>query len=246
MRLDLAGMPGVELAVDQRMHKDFRFVAIHDDLTPAFGRDPGFAQHPARAGQTRHHRAYWRFDHDCNIAIGKVVDLAQHDHLPEFSRQLRDQPAHGGGIVPPQHRLLGRVAVFAPHRRGLRLAGIRVVGRVDQPGIRGVGRMTDIAQDGEQPGLDRAAAERVEMAERAQITFLHRVVGVAGAAQQVARQRVDIVEMRQGERLETLGLVVARVDYAARHHCVSGLTRDRYFAASTTIVPVIIGCKEQK
>ena len=84
------------------------------------------------------------------------------------------------------------------------------------------------------------------MAERAQVTFLHRIVGIARAAQQIARQRVDVVEMRQGERLETLRPVAARVDYAARHHSVPGLTNDRYFAASTTIVPVIIGCKEQK
>jgi hypothetical protein len=30
MRLDIAGMPGIELAVDQRMQEDFAFGAVHD------------------------------------------------------------------------------------------------------------------------------------------------------------------------------------------------------------------------
>jgi hypothetical protein len=29
MRLDIAGVPGIELAVDQRMQHNFRFIAFH-------------------------------------------------------------------------------------------------------------------------------------------------------------------------------------------------------------------------
>jgi len=93
----------------------------------------------------------------------------------------------------------------------------------DEPGIAGIGGVADVAQDREQPRLDRPAAKRVEMAERAKITFLHRVVGIAAAAQQITRQRVDIVEVRKGERFETLRLAaLAQVNYATRHHRIPG------------------------
>jgi uncharacterized SAM-binding protein YcdF (DUF218 family) len=35
MRLDIAGMPGVELAVNQRMQHNFRFIASHDAVPEA-------------------------------------------------------------------------------------------------------------------------------------------------------------------------------------------------------------------
>src|SRR5215469_14689990 len=35
VRLDVAGVPGIELAVDQRMQHDFRFIAFHDAVPEA-------------------------------------------------------------------------------------------------------------------------------------------------------------------------------------------------------------------
>src|SRR5207248_4335960 len=35
MRLDVAGMPGVEFAVDQRMKQNFRFAAVHNTIPEA-------------------------------------------------------------------------------------------------------------------------------------------------------------------------------------------------------------------
>ena len=85
------------------------------------------------------------------------------------------------------------------------------------------------------------------MAEGAQVTFLHGVVGVAGVARDVARERVDVTKTGQSEALETLRFAaLAQVGNAARHHPTPGPARSFPAAASTTIVPVIIGCKEQK
>jgi hypothetical protein len=54
----------------------------------------------------------------------------------------------------------------------------------------------DVAQDSEQPRLEVRAPERVEMAQRPQVAFLHRV-GIRGVVQQVAGKRIDSVELRQ-------------------------------------------------
>ena len=62
-------------------------------------------------------------------------------------------------------------------------------------------RKTDIAQNRKKPRLHRRAYKSVEIAEGAQIAFLHRIFDV-GARRELARQRIDIVEMRQGERFE--------------------------------------------
>jgi hypothetical protein len=40
MRLDIAGVPGIELAVDQRMQHNFRFIASHD-VVPEATAGPG-------------------------------------------------------------------------------------------------------------------------------------------------------------------------------------------------------------
>ena len=61
---------------------------------------------------------------------------------------------------------------------------------------------TDVAQDGEQPRLHLRAAIAVEMAQRAQIAFLHGIFGIGGVAEQISRQRVDVVEMRAARRRE--------------------------------------------
>ena len=106
-------------------------------------------------------------------------------------------------------------------------------------------------------GLIAAAAKRVEVPERAQIAFLHGVVGIGRVAQQIARERVDLVEMRQrgvakpprpvrivavtGHRL-ALRAACPHGRRRREHHCAAPLP----VAASTTIVPVMCGCKEQK
>ena len=67
--------------------------------------------------------------------------------------------------------------------------------------------VADVAQDCEQPRLDRRATIRVEMAQRAQIAFLRCIVGIGGVAEQISRKRVDIVEMGQRGIAKTLRLV---------------------------------------
>ena len=57
--------------------------------------------------------------------------------------------------------------------------------------------VADIAQDRKQPGLDVRAAIGVEMPECAQVTFLRRVLGIGSIAEQIARELVDVIEVRQ-------------------------------------------------
>src|SRR5437660_5264823 len=96
------------------------------------------------------------------------------------------------------------------------------------------------------------------MAQRAQIAFLHRVLGITGVAEQVSGQRVDVVEIGQRGVAKPPRLVIA----AARPHVASGFPGYRRIlslrlikhhcaallpvAASTTMAPVMYGCTEQK
>ena len=104
------------------------------------------------------------------------------------------------------------------------------------------------------------------MAQRPQIAFLHRVLGVGGIAHEIARQREHVVEMGQrgvaktprsvlfGMRITCHRIALGRPGVATptlprergmdrlgvrpiEHHCVALLP----VAASTTIVPTMCG-----
>jgi hypothetical protein len=100
------------------------------------------------------------------------------------------------------------------------------------------------------------------MAQRPQIAFLHRVFGIGGVAHQIARQREDVVEMRQRGVAKTprpfaIDIVHTGDGVCSGHYRVSGRPRCRRrlvlqaiehqgvvllpVAASTTIVPVMCG-----
>src|SRR6266478_4171821 len=55
----------------------------------------------------------------------------------------------------------------------------------------------DVAQNGKEPRLDLRAAERIEMSQRAQIALLRSVFGIGVVAEQISRQRIDVIEMGQ-------------------------------------------------
>ena len=120
------------------------------------------------------------------------------------------------GVVSFHDRGLRRVFRLMPQWRFFRVLG-QLVGacarRIGAPRIFGV---ADVAQDREQPGLDRGSLIGVKMPERAQITFLHGVVGIRRVAQQIARQRIDGVEMRQRQLTKPPRLFGIVVDYLDR------------------------------
>src|SRR5262249_20360762 len=155
-------------------------------------------------------------------------------------------------------------------RRGLRLLpqradGILVIVNVpdilvDVAQAAGAARKlaaADVAQDREQPRLDRRAAKGIEVAQRPQITLLHGVFGIARVAEQVAGERIDVIEMRERGVAKTPRLVLLGFAAVARSHVgfpgqVLSLRSIEHhgapapLAASTTMVPVICGCTEQK
>src|SRR6185437_10707784 len=108
----------------------------------------------------------------------------------------------------------------------------------------------DIAQNGEQPRLDRSAAEAVEVAEGTQVTFLRRIFGIRRVAKQISRKRIDVIEIwkRGGTKAPRFAVVFARGNHVAiRSVNVHGHGGEALpVAASTTIDPVMCGCKEQK
>ena len=135
----------------------------------------------------------------------------------------RHEPADRAVVAPAQDLGFRRFWLLAPERR---LVGFfrhvldAAGGRTRAPRKFGA---ADIAQDRQQPRLHRRAAIAVEMPQRAQVTFLHRVFGVGRVAQQIARQRVDVVEMRQGRVAKTprlLRVVVRSVDRIALRSAV--------------------------
>ena len=92
------------------------------------------------------------------------------------------------------------------------------------------------------------------MLQRPQIAFLHGVVGIGGVPQQIAGERIDLVEMRQRRipkaprPLRIVHITGHGAAYPARtatprkHHCEAPLPA----VPSTTMVPTMCGCKEQK
>ena len=83
----------------------------------------------------------------------------------------------------------------------------------------GIFGATDVAQDGQQPRLDRPATKCLEMSERAQIAFLRGILGVGRIAQKITRKRVDIVEIRQSGGAKTLRLATIAAAFV-RHAVV--------------------------
>jgi hypothetical protein len=56
-----------------------------------FLRNPCLAQQRARTRQTRHHRADRHADDIGDLAIGQIVDFAQHDRLAKRLGKLRNK-----------------------------------------------------------------------------------------------------------------------------------------------------------
>src|ERR1700730_10161201 len=92
------------------------------------------------------------------------------------------------------------------------------------------------------------------------MAFLYCVVRISAVAEQISRQRVDVIEIRQRSVAKTPRLVIAAA--IARPHVAAGFPGYRQsvwlrsiehycavllpVAASTTMAPVMYGCTEQK
>ena len=116
----------------------------------------------------------------------------------ERLRQRSDEPADGFVVVAAQQFRFRRRLRLLPERRIVgRKLFVRALRRRRLHGAPREFRLADIAQDRQQPRLHRRAAIAVEMAERPQVAFLHRVFGIGPVAHQIAREREHVVEMRQ-------------------------------------------------
>ena len=114
----------------------------------------------------------------------------------------------------------------------------------------------DVAQDGEEPRLDLRSAKGVEMAQRTQVALLHGIFGVATVAEQVSGQRVNVVEAGQRGVAKPPRFILLPIAAVARHRvaphfpgrCQVALCSIEHHppTASTTTVPVMCGCTEQK
>src|SRR5712691_2504621 len=177
-------------------------------------------------------------------------------------REFRDETADRFGIPLTQHFPLWRDRLLLPKRDSVFLLFGLTIHQEQAAGAPRKFGAADVAQDGEEPRLHRRSAIRIEMAQRAQIAFLHGVFGIGAIAQQISRQCVNIVEMRQRGVAKTPRFVVVIAVPVSRHYVVPGFPGCRSalslrsiehyctallpVAASTTIAPVMCGCNEQK
>ena len=76
-------------------------------------------------------------------------------------------------------------------------------------------------------GFDRRPAIRIEMAQRTQIAFLHRVFRIGRIAEQISRQGVDVVEMGQRGVAKTPRLVIEIAAPVTRRHVVPAFQASR-------------------
>ena len=159
--------------------------------------EPGLPKQGPPARQSRHHRADRRVDDLGDFAITQIVDLAQHHAFRGTARADRRSAAARVSASSRAGSRLGRGNAFAPQpfRDGLgRFFAIVRMQRIELPAPR-IFRPAHIAQDRQQPRLRRPAAERVEVAEGAQIALLRGILRVRGIAQQIARERIDVAEI---------------------------------------------------
>ena len=118
MRLDVARMAGIELAVDQRMDQHFGFGAIH-------GADPSSTVQRARsierARASRDITVPTGTPSDLgDVAIRQVVDIAQHHGFAKRLRQRGDEPADGFVVAAAQQFRFGRKLRLLPRRQIVR------------------------------------------------------------------------------------------------------------------------------
>ena len=220
-----------QLSVDQRMEQGRGPVTLHVDSpwatspwrnSPCRTGVPLAAQQRARPRQPRHHRADRYPDDGGDLAIGHLLDLAQQQHLPIFGGQVLDQAVEHAGVGRSQHQRFRVAAAPRPtSSRRDRPPPRPAVGDEDEPAgaVLLDPAQEGVAHDAEQPDPDvRAAAKRVEIAERAQIGVLQHVLGVGRVARQPAREIVGRVEMRQRQQLEAA---------SRRSSCTAGRPRAR-------------------
>ncbi len=200
MRLDVARMSGVELAVDQRMQQDFAFGAVHDT---APGVEPSAPFHAARSIE----RA--RASRDITVPTGTPATSAISWYDNSLTSRSTMASRNGCGSAATSRRIVSSswLAQQRGFRRRLRLLPQRqlfrrrlVVGVIGRNVLLAAPRelgIADVAQYCQQPRFHRRTAIAVEMAQRPQIAFLHRILGVGGVAHEITRQREDVVEIRQ-------------------------------------------------
>ena len=75
VRLDITGMPGVKLAVDQRMKQNFEFGAVHSG-TPGAAAEPGLAVAVSAAFQAERSMERARANRDMTVPTGTPATSA--------------------------------------------------------------------------------------------------------------------------------------------------------------------------
>jgi hypothetical protein len=155
-----------------------------------------------RAREPGHDRALRDPDDLGDLGVREPLHVAQDDDLAEFERQAADRR-----VQRVVQRTAQQVGLWVVHGKRIGLDRVHGLGPppllspAREPGEGGP------ADDGEQPGAHVAAAEGLEVTEGTQVGFLDDVVGVGPVAQQVARQGVRRVEVRQSVSFESRQLV---------------------------------------
>src|SRR6266851_1784294 len=209
MRLEGWRLARTDLAVEIGMAELLCLFAIHGLLLLLFAL-PLSQQQRARTRQPRHDRAD-RDAHDLgDLAIGKLLQLAQHDDLAVLERKRGDELVQSLALTRLDQQRLGipRQAVAAHQQRrvfALRRGGIVFeADRFLRPAVALHPSVTGAAHDAEQPGGGIVAGEGVEILERPEAGVLHHILRVGAAARHPIGKAVGGIQMRHDDLLEIM------------------------------------------
>src|SRR5689334_5052068 len=129
------------------------------------------AESLAGAREARHHRTDRDTGDPRDLPIREVVDLTQHQHLPELGRQRLERGREIAAL-----RLADRARVRRVSTAAVGAVHVVVVRDVLRPALSAAPAVAAVANDGEQPGTLVPAAKPREIAPRPKIRLLHDVL----------------------------------------------------------------------
>src|SRR5581483_2584373 len=151
----------------------------------------------AGAGEPGHHGSDRDAHHLADLRVREPLHVAQDHDLPELDREGRDRRLESFLQGAAQHLRLRIVRDAGRGVDGLvELGGVSVPPVPAEPGVAGV------PHDREEPGAHVSAPEAAEVANRPEEGVLHRVLRVVVVPEEVARQRVRRVQVRESQFLE--------------------------------------------
>jgi len=162
---------------------------------------PGIHEFPPGTGQPRHHGANRQRRHFGDLAIGKLLDLAQDYDFTQASGQCRDSQLNSFRFASAKQRLLRRV-LLRRHIESIRNLFASLAAQSRRSSAILQRRKVAIAHNREQPGAGVATATTTKTPVGAQKRILHDILRGIGIPAQESRKAISRVEQRHDLRMK--------------------------------------------